>query len=294
MIDFPDIGPTIFSVSLGGYELALRWYALSYIVGFICALYIMKFLIRRDELWFKQSSPLKVSQADDILTYLIIGVILGGRLGYVLFYNFDYYLSKPLDTIKIWDGGMSFHGGFIGVILAVFLYSKSKGLPLWSVADLIAIASPPGLFFGRISNFINNELWGRPTSMPWGVIFPGAEAQACEVVLGPCARHPSQIYEAILEGLILFGILIFLAFRGSLKRPGASAGLFFIGYGLSRFLIEYYRVPDAQFITVQNPNGFAFQVGPIGLTMGQSLSIPMIIIGGILIFRSYLFFEKFK
>lgn len=282
MITFPDISPEIFSVSLFGVNFALRWYALSYIVGFICALQIMKFFVSKESLWDKQTPPFKASIADSILTYLIIGVIVGGRLGYVIFYNFEYYVLNPLSIIRIWDGGMAFHGGFIGVILAIILFCHKNKLPLWSTADLIAVSTPPGLFFGRVANFINAELWGRPTEVFWGVIFPGEIAQKCDGVLGLCARHPSQLYEAGLEGVLLFIILIYLAMVGRFKRPGFLTGVFALGYGISRFIVEYFRVPDSQFFSPENPYGFALQIGDYGLTMGQFLSLPMLIVGLVL------------
>ena len=188
-----------------------------------------------------------------------------------------------LDVIRIWDGGMAFHGGFLGVVLAVIIYCRVHSISLWSGADLIAVASPPGLLFGRVANFINGELWGSPTNQPWGVIFPGELAQACEGVIGPCGRHPSQLYEAGLEGFLLFLILYTLAMKGALKKPGLITGVFASGYGMARFLVEYVRVPDIQFFSESNPYGFAFRVGDFGITMGQCLSLPMILVGLILI-----------
>jgi len=222
---------------------------------------------------------MEVDQADTLLTYLILGVIVGGRLGYVIFYNLNYYLEYPSDIIRLWDGGMAFHGGFVGVVLAVMLYCRINSIPLWSAADLIAVASPPGLFFGRLANFINAELWGRPTQVPWGVIFPGERAQDCKGILGECARHPSQLYEAGLEGLLLFLLLLVVAFWGGLRRPGFLTGIFGLGYGLSRFVVEYFRVPDPQFFSNTNPFGFAVRIGDYGVTMGQTLSLPMIALG---------------
>ena len=207
----------------------------------------MKFFIKKKELWIKNKPPLNSIQADSLLTYLILGVILGGRLGYVLFYNFSYYVSNPLAVVKIWDGGMAFHGGFLGVCIAVLVYCLLNKVSLWSAADLIAVASPPGLFLGRIANFINGELWGRPTEQPWGVVFPGTLAQTCEGIVGACARHPSQLYEAFLEGFALFVLLFVFALLGSFKRPGLLTGVFATGYGSSRFFVEYFRVPDPQF-----------------------------------------------
>jgi phosphatidylglycerol:prolipoprotein diacylglycerol transferase len=283
MIEFPSISPEIFTISLGGFDFSLRWYAISYIAGFIVALYIMKFFVRRDHLWKYSSPPMEIDQTDDILTYLIFGVILGGRLGYVIFYNFDYYLLNPIDILRIWDGGMSFHGGFTGVVLSLIYYCSRNSIQIMPAADLLALASTPGLLFGRVANFINAELWGRPTDMPWGVVFPGEFAQSCPGILGPCARHPSQLYEAGLEGLLLFIVLGLLAYFGGLKKSGVIAGTFIAGYGLARFFVEYYRVPDPQFFSDVNPYGFAYSFGQVGVTMGQTLSIPMILIGVIFI-----------
>ena len=279
MIDFPNVKPEIFNLDLGFMELSLRWYAISYIIGFWCALIIMRNFLRKDHLWKYRISPMKVSQADDFLTYLILGVIIGGRLGYVLFYNIEYYLSHPIDALRIWDGGMAFHGGFLGVVVALLYFCKRYDISVLSTADLLALASPPGLFFGRIANFINAELWGRPTDVIWGVVFPGVRAQDCPGVVGACARHPSQLYEAGLEGLVLFLLLVFSAVLGGLRRAGLLAGIFVAGYGCARYFVEFFRVPDPQFFSADNPYGFAFRFGEFGITMGQALSAPMIFVG---------------
>jgi phosphatidylglycerol:prolipoprotein diacylglycerol transferase len=182
---------------------------------------------------------------------------------------------------------MSFHGGLIGVIVAAFVFTWRHQIARLSAADLMALGVPPGLLLGRIANFINAELWGRPTEVPWGVAFPTQAAQDCPGIDGICARHPSQLYEAGLEGLLLGAVLIWLVWRsGALKRPGTVAGTFFAGYGLSRFFVEFYRQPDAQFITADNPLGLAWHVGGYGLTMGQILSLPMILTGIILILQA--------
>ena len=286
MIPFPEIRPEIVSFEVFGVELALRWYALSYIVGFFIALFLMKRVLSRENFWGALKPPITPDDADGLLTYLIIGVILGGRLGYVIFYNSDYYFKSPIDVFRIWDGGMSFHGGFLGVIFAVLIFCWSKKSSLWSVADVVAFSAPPGLFLGRLANFINAELWGRPTLMPWGVSFPGVAAQTCPDVEGVCARHPSQLYEALLEGPALLALLIYFVYRGMLANPGFITGVFSVGYGLARFYVEYFRVPDPQFFSADNIYGFAFSYGSIGLTMGQALSVPMILIGLVLIWRS--------
>ena len=287
MIPFPNVSPEIFSFSFLGINIALRWYALSYIVGFICALQIMKFCIRRNNLWDADKPPFGPDQADSLLTYLIIGVIFGGRLGYVLFYNLGYYLQNPIDILRVWDGGMAFHGGFIGVVLAVLIYFWLNSIPLWSGADLIAIATPPGLFFGRLANFVNAELWGRPTEVPWGVIFPGDLRSYVLKYVGPGQAHSSQLYEAGLEGLLLFLLLVSIVYFYGLKRPGLITGIFAIGYGGSRYLVEFFRVPDQQFFSATNPYGFAVQYNDFGMTMGQVLSLPMIFFGLVLLIISF-------
>jgi len=286
MIPFPNISPEIFSFNVGGFEVALRWYALSYILGFILALYIMKFLLKRDYLWRFKTPPMDLEQADSFLTYLIIGVIIGGRLGYVLFYNADYYFVNPGAILRVWDGGMAFHGGFLGVVIAVIGFCKFNGIPLLSAADLIAISTPPGLLFGRTANFINAELWGKPTNFSLGVVFPGERAQDCPGVIGTCARHPSQLYEAGLEGVILFVFLIIFALSGRLKTPGFIMGFFIFGYGLSRFFVEFFREADPQFITFGNPLGYVYSFGDFGLSMGQVLSLPMVVVGFLIVFIS--------
>jgi phosphatidylglycerol:prolipoprotein diacylglycerol transferase len=279
MLPFPNISPEIFTITVFGINFSLRWYAISYILGFVCAIYLMKYFVAKVNLWEAQKPPMTSEQADSFLTYLIIGVILGGRLGYVLFYNPIYYFNSPLDILRVWDGGMAFHGGFIGVVVSVFLYCKQNKIPLLPTADLVALSSPPGLFLGRLANFINAELWGKPTNVPWGVIFPGERAQDCFGITGLCARHPSQLYEALLEGFLLFVLLFVLASKGQLKRCGSITGLFLIGYGASRFIVEYFRVPDPQFFSSMNPYGYAFRISDFGLTMGQALSLPMIALG---------------
>jgi len=280
MILFPEISPEIFSVDIGGFEFALRWYALSYIIGIFLGWRLAVLATRRADLWPRNQSPLEPVQAEDLMTWIVFGVILGGRLGYVIFYEPSKYIGDPVSILKVWQGGMSFHGGFLGVVFTAYLFFKRNHVPYASGADLLALCTPIGLLLGRIANFINAELWGRATEMPWGVAFPSEAAQACGQLSGLCARHPSQLYEAVLEGLLLGMILIFVAFRkNGLKRPGLISGLFFAGYGIARYMVEFFRQPDAQFQSVTNPVGYAFQFGDYGLTMGQSLSLPMIILG---------------
>ncbi|SFS03856.1 prolipoprotein diacylglyceryl transferase [Yoonia litorea] len=278
-IPFPDISPIIFSVTLFGMELALRWYAMAYIVGIALGWQIIKMALKRPHLW-KNGPPMGADKLEDLLTYIVIGVIAGGRLGYVFFYKPAEFLADPIDILKIWEGGLSFHGGFLGVVLAVLLFSYRHKVALAPLADITAVSATPAILLVRIANFINAELWGRPTDLPWGVIFPGAAAQSCATVGEPCVRHPSQLYEAGLEGLLLGTILILLAFRfGALKKSWLLSGVFFLGYGLSRFLVEFVRQPDAQFVTEGNPLGLAYHINGIGLTMGQTLTLPMILVG---------------
>ena len=287
MIIFPDISPEIFTISLGNFELALRWYAMSYIVGLLLGWRLAVLVTNRAYLWPGSQPPLKAAQVEDLLTWIVIGVILGGRLGYVIFYNPAMFGADPLSIFKVWQGGMAFHGGFIGVVFTTYFYFKRKFIPYASGADMLALCTPIGLFLGRVANFINAELWGRPTDMPWGVVFPGEMALDCGLKLGICARHPSQLYEAALEGLILGIFLIYMVFYKSvLKKPGLLTGLFFVGYGASRYFVEFFRQPDAQFQSPDNPIGYVFYSSHLGITMGQILSLPMIIIGFILILRA--------
>ena len=286
MLPFPDLSPELVSFSLFGIEFALRWYALAYIFGLLIAWWLAVRAVANPALW-RDAPPLSRAQIEDLMTYVILGVILGGRLGFVLFYQPGYYLSNPSQILLIWQGGMAFHGGLLGVVVAAWIFAARNGIAKLSLADLMALSVPPGLLLGRLANFINAELWGRPTDLPWGVAFPGAAAQTCEGVVGICARHPSQLYEALLEGLLLGALLIWMVWRrGAFKRPGLIAGTFFAGYGLARFLVEFVRQPDAQFVSPGNPLGLALHFGGYGLTMGQLLSLPMIALGLYLVFRS--------
>lgn len=280
VIPFPPISPEIFTIPLGGFDFSLRWYALAYIVGIVIAWRLMVVLARRPRLWPGETAPFAPAQVEEFLTWAILGVILGGRLGFALFYEPDYYLSHPLEVVKVWQGGMSFHGGFAGVVIAAALFAWKNGIRLSGLADALAVCAPPGLMLGRIANFINGELWGRPSDLPWAVIFPGPAAQDCAGVVGLCARHPSQLYEAGLEGLLLFVIAWICATRlGWLKAPWRMSGLFLLGYGVARFVVEFFRVADAQFITPNNPLGHVLG-GPVwGVSMGQLLSLPMVAAG---------------
>jgi phosphatidylglycerol:prolipoprotein diacylglycerol transferase len=290
-IPFPDIDPILFSTEVFGVTIAIRWYALAYIAGFLLAWRWIVRLMRHETLWPLNSAPMNAKQVEDMLTWMIIGTILGGRLGYVLFYRPDMILHDPAAIVRVWEGGMSFHGGFIGVILSGLLFCRVNLLPVWSVGDAIAFAAPFGLFLGRLANFVNAELWGRPTDVPWAVVFPGEAAQYCPIwwLDEVCARHPSQIYEALLEGVVLFAVMAVLAFGYKiLKRPGMMIGVFFLGYGMARVIVENFRQGDAQYVSMDNPMGhvirFGSELDSAGLTMGQVLSLPMILIGLILIF----------
>lgn len=277
-LPFPDISPEIFTISLGEFSFSLRWYALSYIVGIALGWQVMKLALNRAAIWRDTTPPMPTSKLEDLLTYIVVGVIAGGRLGYVIFYQPAYYLANPLEIPAIWTGGMSFHGGFIGVVLAVILFSRRQDVPLGSLSDVVALSAWPAILLVRCANFVNGELWGRVTDVPWAVVFPSTAAQECAAL--PCARHPSQLYEAGLEGLLLGLFMMVLAFRGGLlKTPWAMTGVFLAGYGISRFIVEFFRQPDAQFRGPENPLGWALDFGEWGLTMGQTLSLPMILVG---------------
>lgn len=281
MIPFPEISPEIFSVNLFGFDLALRWYAMAYIVGIVAGWRIVVMALKRPALWGARGAPMSPQQCEDMLTWVILGVILGGRLGYVLFYKPGEYLSDPASILQVWRGGMAFHGGMLGVIIAAWLVARKQGLPKLSTSDAMVLGIWPGLLLGRVANFINAELWGRPTDLPWGVAFPGYAAQSCGQAVGEiCTRHPSQLYEALLEGVLLGAVLLWMAWRqNALKHPGRLSGMFFALYGLARFVVEFVRQPDAQFVSAGNPLGLAVHIGGYGLTMGQLLSLPMILAG---------------
>ena len=253
---FPDIDPILFQIG----PFAIRWYALAYIAGLILGWRYLMRLAQTKTIWPKKKPPFTSEQADDLLLWVALGVILGGRIGYVLFYNLGYYLSNPGDIIAVWNGGMSFHGGFLGVVGAIYLYARRHKINLWSLADGVAAVAPLGIFFGRLANFINGELWGRTTDVAWAVVFPTG---------GPVPRHPSQLYEAALEGILLFVLLRFLTHHTTaLSRPGLISGTFFVGYGLSRIFVEFFREPDAH---------IGYLYGPV--TQGMLLSVPMILVG---------------
>lgn len=290
VIPFPDIDPAIFTVAVGGFEFSLRWYALAYIAGLVLGWRIVVWLMRRETLWPANRPPMTPQQPEELLTWMTLGVVIGGRLGFVLFYNPGYYLANPGEILAVWSGGMSFHGGMLGVVVALLGWSARNGAPVLQVADAVAVVTPVGLFFGRLANFINAELWGRPTDVPWAMRFPqfNPAIGARDPTLLTEPRHPSQLYEAGLEGLVLFAVLCWLAFsRRWLKSPGAITGAFLVGYGGARTFVENFRQGDAQFITPANPNGQYLRFGDtadaFGLTMGQILSLPMIVAGVVFI-----------
>ncbi len=283
VLNFPEVSPVLFEINLGPIHFALHWYALAYIAGIVIGWWLVVRALNTARLWAENTAPMSRETVDDLLTWLILGVILGGRLGYVLFYKPAYFLANPIEIPMVWQGGMSFHGGFLGVVLAAFLYAGRHGINRLTLADTLAMATPAGLMLGRIANFVNAELWGRPSLAPWAVIFPGDAAQSCENVGTLCARHPSQLYEAGLEGLLLGSLLLLLVWRfDALKRRGLIAGLFFAGYGISRFIVEFYRQADEQFITPDNPMGTV----ALNMSMGQLLSLPMIALGIFLAVRA--------
>ncbi len=281
MIQFPNLSPEIFSISLFGTEFALRWYALAYIAGILIAWYLAARAVKRPALWPNETAPMTPRQVEDLMTWIILGVILGGRLGYVLFYQPSVYLENPAQILRIWEGGMAFHGGLLGVVVATWLYARAQNIDKLQIADLVAHTVAPGLLLGRLANFVNAELWGRATDLPWGVAFPGRAAQDCGQALGEiCARHPSQLYEAAMEGLILGALILWMVYRrNAFHAPGRILGTFLAGYGIARFIVEFFRQPDAQFISDGNPLGLAWQIGGYGLTQGQALSVPMIALG---------------
>jgi len=258
-IAYPKINPVIFEIG----PFALRWYAVAYIAGLVLGwLYMRRLAAGPPELMGRQ-------QADDVLMWVTLGVVLGGRLGYVLFYKPGYYIDHVVDALRIWEGGMSFHGGLLGVVVAIVLFARHGKIRVLTVADLIACAVPIGLFLGRIANFINGELWGRVSDVPWAMVFPHPLA-------GPLPRHPSQLYEATLEGVVLFVVLgAVFRYTDARRRPGLLTGIFCAGYALSRITVEFFREPDQH---------LGYLAG--GATMGQVLSIPLLLFGIWLIARA--------
>jgi phosphatidylglycerol:prolipoprotein diacylglycerol transferase len=251
---FPVFDPI--AVSLGPF--AIRWYALAYIGGIVLGWVYARAIIRKDRLR-GGPSPIRLIDFDDFILWVTFGIILGGRTGYVLFYNLDYFMQHPSEIFELWKGGMSFHGGFLGCVAAVLLFGRQRRISVLSLGDITCAVGPIGLFLGRVANFINGELWGRPADVPWAMVFPTG---------GPVPRHPSQLYEASLEGIVLFIVLALLIRGGALKRPGLVVGSFATLYGIARITGEVFREPDPQL-------GFLWG----GLTMGMLLSVPMVVAG---------------
>lgn len=261
-LTFPDFDPVLIQIG----PLAIRWYALSYIFGLLLGWWYARRLVANSKLWLRQ--PGTTVQLDDLLIWVTLGVVIGGRLGQVLLYEPSYYLANPFEILQVWHGGMAFHGGFLGAMLAVIIFAWISKIPILSYLDIVAAVAPIGLFLGRIANFINGELWGRVTfDVPWAMYFPTG---------GPFPRHPSQIYEALLEGLALFILLFVMTRMGALRRPGLVAGMFGIGYAAARSFCEQYREPD----------GWAIENV---LTIGQAYSIPMVVAGLLLIAYALLY-----
>jgi phosphatidylglycerol:prolipoprotein diacylglycerol transferase len=253
-LPFPAFDP----VAIGIGPIAVRWYALAYIAGILLGWLYARSIIVNQRLW-GGGAPMTVAQYDDFILWVTLGIILGGRLGYVLFYNFPYFAAHPAEILQLWHGGMSFHGGFVGCVVAVILFAWRRSIPMLSLGDVTCAVGPVGLLLGRMANFINGELWGRPTDVPWAFVFPGG---------GPLPRHPSQLYEAALEGVVL-GLVLALCIRaGALKRPGLIIGIFAVGYAIFRSFVELFREPDPQL-------GFLWG----GLTMGMVLSVPLMLAG---------------
>jgi phosphatidylglycerol---prolipoprotein diacylglyceryl transferase len=264
LIAFPVFDPV--AIAIG--PIVIRWYALAYIFGIVLGWIYARSLLKTETLW-NGPAPITLAQLDDFILWVTIGIIVGGRTGYVLFYNLPFFLAHPAEIFELWKGGMSFHGGFMGCVIAVIAFARVNKVSILSLGDITTAVAPIGLLLGRLANFINSELWGRVAdpSLPWAMIFPNG---------GPLPRHPSQLYEAGLEGLVLFAILAVMIRLGALKRPGLILGSFIAIYGVARITGEHFREPDPQL-------GFLWG----GLTMGMLLSVPMLIAGAILIVSSW-------
>jgi phosphatidylglycerol:prolipoprotein diacylglycerol transferase len=265
ILPYPQIDPIAFSLG----PLAIHWYGLAYVVGILLGWAYARRLVNQGQLWRADTAPMTVANLDDFIVWVALGIVLGGRIGYVLFYDLQAVIENPIRAIEIWNGGMSFHGGLIGTTVAMILFARRSKIPVWSLFDIVSAVVPIGLFFGRIANFINGELWGRISGVAWAMIFPTG---------GPFTRHPSQLYEAGLEGIILFLVLAAMTYWvKALKIPGTVTGVFVIGYALSRIFVEFFREPDAQ---------LGYLLGTNWLTMGMVLSSPMILLGIWAIFRA--------
>lgn len=257
LMAFPDIDPVIFAIG----PVQVRWYGLAYVVGILLGWRYARMLVSNERLWPAAGPRMTPLDIDDFLLWATVGIVAGGRIGYILFYDFAAVSANPVRALEIWNGGMSFHGGLLGTLIAMLLFARSRGIPVFNLFDVVCAVVPVGLFFGRLANFINSELWGKLTDMPWAVVFPTG---------GPFPRHPTQLYEAGLEGLLLVAVLAWLIYRRqALKRPGMVAGSFVIGYALSRIFVEFFREPDVQ---------IGYLAGG-WLTMGMVLSLPMLAVG---------------
>lgn len=263
VLPYPVINPVL--IDIGPFP--IRWYALAYIAGLVGGWWLARGIVANDKYWGGRARPAAAS-LDDLLVYAALGVVLGGRIGYVLFYNLDFFLTHPASIPAVWEGGMSFHGGLAGATLGMWLFARRVKAPVLSVFDTVACVVPIGIFFGRLANFIKPELWGRVSDVAWAMVFPDPAA-------GPLPRHPSQLYEAALEGVALFLVLLIARRFGALRRPGLVTGLFAIGYGCARIACEFFREPDPQL-------GFLFG----GATMGMLLSVPLILAGLVFIWLS--------
>jgi len=272
---FPDFDPVLVQVG----PVAIRWYGLAYIGGIMLGWPYARAIVRSQRLW-GGPAPITLVDIDDFVLWASLGVILGGRIGYVLFYNPAHFASHPVEILQPWKGGMSFHGGFAGVVVAVVLFARSRNIPMLSLGDVICAVYPIGHFFGRVANFVNGELWGRPSDVPWAMVFCNARIMAASsdgrCPAGTLPRHPSQLYEAALEGLLLLIVLRLLIGKGALKRPGLVIGAFAVGYGLMRCFCELFREPDSQL-------GFFWG----GVTMGMLLSLPLLLAGLSLIWNAF-------
>lgn len=261
VMPFPIIDPV--AIHLG--PVPIRWYALAYLGGFAVAWIGMRFLVSCEALWVKGASRPSREGIDDLLANVALGIIIGGRLGHVLIYDPKFYFAHPVEILQTWKGGMAFHGGLVGGIIGMMLYARRTNTPFLTISDICAAVTPAGLFFGRLANFIKPEMWGRVSDSPWAMVFPTA---------GDLTRHPSQLYEAGLEGLLLGGCLWIAAQAGALKRPGVITGLFGVGYGFARIFCEFFREPDPMQEAL--PNGW---------TMGMVLSLPLVFVGaGIVVY----------
>ena len=260
-LQFPNFDPVLIQIG----PLAIRWYALAYIVGILAGWLYARALIRKQELW-GGPAPITALDFDDFVVWITLGIILGGRIGYVLFYNPAHFAENPAEIVQLWKGGMSFHGGLLGCVLTVVVFARQRGLSILSLGDVTCAVGTIGVFLGRLANFINGELWGRPSDAPWAMVFPTG---------GPLPRHPSQLYEAALEGVVLCAVLALLIRGGGLRRPGFVMGAFAIGYAVARSFCELFREPDPQL-------GFLWG----GLTMGMVLSVPLLLFGVAMIWTS--------